>query len=102
MGKITNYLTTTVAVLFFISIIPSMIMNIKNQYHDLLKPHTKVGVIKIKDVIDKTEPYYTQLKTYFENKEIKAVLLEIDSGGGSAGASQAIFNEIQNLKKAYP
>lgn len=102
MTKLTGYLTTILAILMFLSIAPSLVTNIKKQYLSALKPHTKVGVVKIKNEIGKIDTYIKQLKEHFEDKEIKAILLEIDSGGGHAGASQALFNELQNFKKEHP
>jgi protease-4 len=102
MSKITSYLATAFAVLIFINIAPILITNIKTQYKNMLEPHVNVASIKISDKIMDIDNYSKQLKTYFEDKSIKAILLEIDSGGGAAGSSQAIFNEINTLKKENP
>lgn len=102
MSKFTRGLSVVVAVLFFISIVPSLIVSIYSQYGDLIKPHVKVAAIKIKGAIADNEAYIKQLNKNFEDKEVKAILLEIDSEGGHAGSSSAIFNEINCLKKEYP
>lgn len=102
MSKFTRGLTTIIAILFFISVVPSLIVSITTQYSDLIKPNVKVASIKIKGAIADNEAYIKQLNKHFEDKEIKAILLEIDSEGGHAGSSCAIFNEITCLKKEYP
>ena len=102
MSKLTSFLTATLAVLMFISIAPALIVNIKNQYQNLLKPSVNVACVKINCEIKEAESYCKQLTEYFKNKSVKAILLEIDSPGGISGSSQAIFNEIQCLKKDHP
>lgn len=39
------------------------------------------------------------IKKASKDKEIKGIILRIDSGGGSAQASDIIYNEIENVKK---
>jgi protease-4 len=102
MSKITNWLSTALMVLVFLSVAPGLISNIKKQYQEALKPHVTVASIGIHSEIKETEDYIKQLNKYFKDKSVKAILLQIDSPGGQAGSSQAIFNEIQNLKKEYP
>ena len=102
MSKLKTWLGTIIAVLIFIAVVPSLIINISSQYSDLIKPHVKVASIKINGKISENESYITQLNKYFQDKEVKAILLEIDSPGGHAGSSCAIFNEINCLKKEYP
>jgi len=38
---------------------------------------------------------------FFKNKEIKAIVLDINSPGGAAGSSQALYTEIMHLKVAH-
>jgi len=102
MSKIIRYLSIIVSILFFISVIPSLLTNIKKQYAQMLLPHANVGVVTIKKSIDNIDDYSKQLHTYFEDPSVKAILLEIDSPGGNAGSSNALFLEILNLKKEHP
>ena len=102
MSKIASILSTCLVILMFISIAPGLITTIVQQYQDLLKPQVKVALIKIEGTISDNDTYITQLNRVFEDKDIKAVLLEIDSPGGHAGSSQAIVNELVCLKKEYP
>jgi len=102
MSKITKLVWTGMAVLMFISAAPALINSIKDNYEEMLKSHVKVASVKISGEIKEIDDYVKDLTKYFKNKEIKAILLEIDSPGGAAGSSQALFNEIQCLKKEYP
>jgi protease IV len=97
----SNLITTFFLVLIAINILPSMLKNIQKQYADLLKPKVKVGKIKIKDAIVDTTEYRKYIKEYFEDTTIKALMLDIESPGGAAGSSQAIFNEILKLKEEH-
>ena len=42
------------------------------------------------------------LNHFFAQPDIKAILLKIESPGGAAGTSEAIFYELIRLKKEYP
>src|SRR5262249_48754510 len=42
------------------------------------------------------------LKTAFENKNVKAIVLRINSPGGSPVQSRMIFEDIMYLKAKYP
>lgn len=88
--------------LILLNIAPSLIVGIKDQYFAFLSPQTKIGVITIDSMIDSSEPYTKHLRHYFKDHEIKALLLKIESPGGTPGSCQAIFQEIQHLKKKYP
>ncbi len=81
---------------------PFFIEGIKKQYGQYLEPKTKVGVIEISGIIYSSDGYHKILQNYFKDKEIKAILVKIECPGGAAGSAQAIFNEIQQLKKEYP
>lgn len=97
----SNIMRNIFWVLILLSFAPSLIKTIKSSYADMLKSKTKVGVITIKNTITDSTTYAGQLKKFFEDKEIKAILIKFDCPGGSAGASQALFNEIKELKKQY-
>lgn len=101
MPKISTILSTIIAILFFISVTPSLVRNIKTNYELASKPKSKVARIYIKNAISECQTYQQQLEKSFKDDSIKAILLEIDSPGGTVGHSQAIFLEILALKKLY-
>ena len=55
----------------------------------------KVGVVEIKGVIADPKPVILQLKRFRKNKDIKAIVLRIDSPGGGVGPSQEIYAEVK-------
>ncbi|CAN2045479.1 protease IV [Candidatus Magnetomoraceae bacterium gMMP-13] len=59
----------------------------------------KVGVIEIQGAIIDSLPIIRDIKAFREDKQIKAIVLRIDSPGGGAAPSQEIFNEIRKTIK---
>ena len=55
----------------------------------------KIGVISIDGAISDSRTITSQLVKFRKNKKIKAIILRINSPGGSVGASQSIYREIQ-------
>lgn len=102
MARVTNILKNIVLVIIIIQLTPSLMENIKKQYKRLNEPGTKVALVEISGTINDSAHYTNSLRKYFEDHEIRAILLKINSGGGAAGSGQAIFNEIQYLQKQYP
>jgi len=62
----------------------------------------RIGVLKIKGVIESSEEILKELKAFEEDSTIKAVLLRIDSPGGSVGASQEIWKEVLRIREKKP
>lgn len=68
-----------------------------------------IGVIDINGPIDANSSgmfdtggfsrILTQIQTYRDDNQVKAIILRINSPGGTVGASQEIFREIKLLKK---
>lgn len=85
-----------------LQVAPFFIKSIKQNYSDLFETKTKVAVIPIKGLIHNADPLLKDLKKYFEDPEIKAIVLKIDSPGGLSGTAQTIFQEINHYKTIYP
>ncbi|MBN2225709.1 MAG: signal peptide peptidase SppA [Deltaproteobacteria bacterium] len=65
-----------------------------------IAPFTKsVAVIEVKGVIADSEEIIKQIKEYKENSNVAAVVLRVNSPGGSAAASQEIYEELKKLAK---
>jgi protease-4 len=62
----------------------------------------RVGVIEIKGIIKTTQPTLEHLISFKKDKNIKAVLLRIDSPGGAVGASQELYLEVMKLRSQKP
>lgn len=99
MAKLFDYVKNIFFLLILLQIAPSIIKSISKQYSSMWQAQTKVGILPIKGVLSDGTYYIKQLRKFFENDEIKAIVLKIESPGGAAGTSQAIFNEIKELKK---
>jgi len=97
-----DYLKNIFIILIFLQLAPTLFNSIKKQYADLIYPRTKVALINIKGILSNSDHYNKYIKKYFEDSEVKAILLKVDCPGSTAGTSQAIFNEIKMLKKTYP
>ncbi len=100
--KITSILGAVFLVLIIIQMVPAVWKMVKEETEKFIKPKTKVGSLCINGPIDNIGYYTKYLKKFFEDQHIKAILLRIDSPGGYAGASSALFNEIISLKKDHP
>lgn len=62
----------------------------------------KIGVVVVRGVIADPAPTLKALHKFRNDKEIRAILLRVESPGGGVGASQEIFREIQRVKKHKP
>lgn len=101
MSRLTNILTNIFLVLLFIQVAPSMVDAIKTNYTNLLEPKTKIGLLSMKDTITDAAVYSRELKKFFEKEDIKGIVIKMDCPGGCAGASQAVFNDLKELKKQH-
>ncbi|TVQ80027.1 MAG: signal peptide peptidase SppA [Bradymonadales bacterium] len=61
-----------------------------------------IGVIEIEGVIREALPILDQIEKFREHKNLKALVLRIDSPGGAVGASQEIYFELLKLKTERP
>jgi len=59
----------------------------------------KVGVVEIKGVIADPKPVILQLKRFRKDKNVKAIVLRIDSPGGGVGPSQEIYAEVKKTTR---
>jgi len=63
---------------------------------------TQVGVLHIVGSISSALDHIKNIYTFAQNPRIKAVLVHIDSGGGSGTSSQMVAQELQKLGKKKP
>lgn len=59
----------------------------------------KIGVIPIEGTILDSEPVLSQLIQFKKEKQIKAIILRINSPGGGVAPSQEIYREINRTRK---
>lgn len=61
-----------------------------------------VAVVEIKGVIQDSQDVLTALYKQMDDSRIKAIVLRVDSPGGSVGPSQEIFEAVKKLKSKKP
>lgn len=102
MAKITTILGSIFLLILIVQLVPSLTQAGKNYYDEAFNLKAKVAIVNIEGEISSAGSYIKNIKSFFENDSVKAVLLRIESPGGAAGSSQVIFNEILAYKKEYP
>lgn len=102
MNKIWRYIGIGISSLIFIQMLPGLITGISKNWSSLIHPKTKVAVISVEGEICNLNSTFRQLKTYFTDPSIRAILLYVDSPGGAAGSSQALYEDIKALKAEFP
>lgn len=94
----TNILIALIA----IQLIPGAIRVIREGIERVAhNPKTNVGIVAIKGPIAESGATVRSLKEFFENPQIKSLVLVVDSPGGAPGASQAIWHVIRELKAKH-
>jgi protease-4 len=102
MSKFSEILKNVFWVLLLIQIAPPIISRISRKIFETVEPKNKVGLVVINSTIISSATWNKQLKKFFKDSDIKAILIKFDSPGGAAGSSEAISQEIRALKKEYP
>ncbi len=102
MPKFSEILKNAFWILVLIQFAPPIIHKLSLKIFDTVEPKNKVGLILVNTTIDSSTTWNKQLKKFFKDPEIKAILIKFDSPGGAAGSSEAISKEILDLKKEYP
>ncbi len=102
MAKFQDYLKNIFWIILILQFAPSIFQSISKQWSDHIEPKNKVGLVVFSCVIQSSTQWNKQLTKLFKDPEVKAIMLKMDSGGGAAGATQAIFQEILQLKTQYP
>ena len=66
------------------------------------KHSNKIAIIYVNGVISEYIPYIKKINRAKNDDSIKAVVLVVDSPGGSVGASQEIYRALEKLRKKKP
>jgi protease-4 len=69
---------------------------------DFLGTSEVIGVVDLKGVIANPEKAMSHLVAFSENDRIKAVVVRIDSPGGTVGAAQELFQQIAATNRSKP
>jgi protease-4 len=102
MATVSSFLRNTFYLILIISFGAPFLTKLYNNIIRSSQPRTKVGYLEIQGFISEAPDYVGKLKKHFEDNEIKAIVVKIESPGGVAGSSQVIFQEILAMKKDHP
>lgn len=100
--KILKWSLIIISIIVGFKIAPIVLKKAKNGFDGIYSPKTKIGVLCINEEIKNIGSHSKHLKNIFEDKNVKGILLKIDSPGGLAGSSDALYNEIKQLKSENP
>lgn len=81
---------------FFIS------MMFRPDERDIFAKKDGVGVVEINGVIVSSKEAIERLVAFRKNDYVKAIVLRIDSPGGTVGAAQEIYEEVRRTNKIKP
>jgi protease-4 len=97
-----TYIKNLFIILLFLQFAPPIISSIKSTLVDTIAPKTHVGYLTINGTITDAAFYVKKIDDMAKDTEIKALFLRINSPGGHAGSSQAIFNELKKFRAKKP
>lgn len=87
--------------LFIVSIIAGSATLIKSDFTGReIANDANVGIVEMIGPIISSKETIEHIKTFRENSSIKAIVIRIDSPGGSVGPSQEIYREIVKTRKS--
>lgn len=99
---LTRFFSLIIFVFFLSMMIKSIISANDGIYTDLSKPHTAVisvkGTIAEDSFFGSSEQVISALQKAFEEPNVKGVILDLNSPGGSPVQSDLIYNEIKRLQ----
>lgn len=95
--KIFSGIIIGLVALLFIGLISGFIGS-SNSKTDL--SDQDVLVIKLQGTITTSGKFVKKLRKYAEKDDIKAIVLRVNSPGGSVGASQEIYSAVKNIRKS--
>ncbi|ABD46084.1 signal peptide peptidase SppA, 36K type [Neorickettsia sennetsu str. Miyayama] len=61
-----------------------------------------IGRVVFSGVIDQDLARNSQFASFADNPKIKAIILHVDSGGGGAAASEALYNVVRSVSQVKP
>jgi len=89
------YFSMALCAVFLLSVLASIIFGLS-----ITSPKSgKIGLIKVEGIIVSSSSFIEQLKALKELDTIRAIVVRIDSPGGSVAPSQEIFSELVKFKE---
>lgn len=71
-------------------------------FSEIFAGDNKVGIVKIEGAISSSDAILKQLRKFRKKKSVKAIVLRINSPGGSVAPAQEIYREIEKTKTKKP
>jgi len=102
MTKIQNFFITIILLIILTIIAPKARYVIQQEWNHHFLTTNQIGYIEIDGIINHVSTYRSDIVHFFKNPAIKAILIKIESSGGSTGSCQALAFDIEYLKKEYP
>lgn len=102
LDKTNKILKIAIASTILLPLASNLILSTFKKAKLIGKPKTNVGVVTIEGTIAHSNRYIDTLRVFFEDADIHAILLKIESPGGASGSSQALSYEIVRLRQKYP
>ncbi len=62
----------------------------------------KIAVVPVTGVIIDSQAVVEDLRSFANNRKVKAIVVRIDSPGGGVGPSQEIYQELKKIRKKKP
>ncbi len=98
MRKIRGFFTF-LGVIFFILIVVALLKGFSSKEPIV---GDRIGVVKIRGVIRESDKYIELLDKLEKDKNVKAIVLRVDSPGGIVGACQEIHDKVIEIAKKKP
>jgi len=92
----TGCLITFLVVLFFLGL-SGVVLAILGK-GSFFGPWERVGVVEIKGVLTDSRRIIKQLERYRDDRNIKAIVIWINSPGGAVGPAQEILREVEKIR----
>jgi len=93
----TGCLITTLVVLFFLGLSGVVLALLGKGI--IFGPGERVGVVEIKGVLTDSRTIIKLLDRYRDDRNIKAIVLRINSPGGAVGPAQEILREVEKVRQ---
>jgi protease IV len=104
-GTAVLIIAVLVAILIVVLISVSLVSDSEKEasaWSEFLDLNNKIGVVTIEGTITTSDEILKQLRKFKKRPSIKAIVLRINSPGGTVAPAQEIYREITKIKKKKP
>jgi protease IV len=104
-GKAILFIAFLVVAFIVIAVAASMILETDKEtsvWTDIIDYGNKVGVVPIEGAITSSDEILKQLRKFRKKSSVKAIVLRINSPGGTVAPAQEIYREIGKVRKKKP